>query len=221
MSAATATILLWICTEAGEGNIKMVDSALSTTPIIQARSLFETEALAFPPLPAAAAASLRAINERVFASRDLPAELYNLEIFSGEVLAGQRPADYSAFGIDGHGTNSWAVHYYNVEGPLALFVQLPWGGAYVDPDPAREVIRNAFGWAARIQDKAATLGKNGVIPPGWRLLVVASRFAQPGWIFVPPTVGDPEAMEWNRPPSLGSAVEGLLDDLAAGRTTIG
>src|SRR5213593_2695569 len=43
-------------------------------------------------------------------------------------------------GFDGHGTNSWAAHYDLIVKSLALFLQLPWGAAYTDPEPGRAEI---------------------------------------------------------------------------------
>lgn len=42
--------------------------------------------------------------------------------------------DYLLMGFDGHGLASRAMHYYLVQGPLALFLQLSWGHAFEDSD---------------------------------------------------------------------------------------
>ena len=41
--------------------------------------------------------------------------------------AGTEPvADYLLLGHAGHGIQSYAIHYYVVRGPLALFLQIGW-----------------------------------------------------------------------------------------------
>ena len=54
--------------------------------------------------------------------------MYMFEDYISEALIGTAP-DYVAFCHAGHGMNSYAINYHLVDGPLALFVQAPWGGA--------------------------------------------------------------------------------------------
>jgi hypothetical protein len=41
-------------------------------------------------------------------------------------------SDYLVIGHGGHGVNSYALSYYLVRGPLALFIDAMWGGAYTN-----------------------------------------------------------------------------------------
>src|SRR5262249_27867933 len=149
-------------------------------------AMFAGEDLRFPPVPPALTVSLQKAGEHVFATRELAQTPYLLERFRGEVYRDANVPDYAVVGFDGHGINSWAVHYYLVEKALALFVQLAWGGAYTDAREARTSIADAFEWAERLQERVRQASEQGLIPPGWRLLVVASEFAQPGWAWLPP-----------------------------------
>jgi hypothetical protein len=88
--------------------------------------------------------------------------------------------DGVVFGHAGHGVNSWAMHYYLVHGPLALLVQLLWGGAYTDHAAAAARIGLAFEACARL------ILADGLqrLPPRPRLVVVESDLhgRQVGWL---------------------------------------
>ena len=56
--------------------------------------------------------------------------------------------EYVAVGHAGHGINSYAMHYFLVYGPVALFAQLPWGGAYMDSTETARVIRSVSSTSA-------------------------------------------------------------------------
>jgi hypothetical protein len=107
-------------------------SATSPSPADEARESFARERLPLPPLHEHLAARLAAAADRVFASRQLAYGPYSLGPFLHELETGD-PGEYAVVGFDGHGMNSWAAHYYLVQPGLALFLQLPWGGAYHDP----------------------------------------------------------------------------------------
>jgi hypothetical protein len=198
----------------------MSDVTAAPSTIAQARALFAAEELPFPPLTERFASALREESPHLFATRASEAPPYNLEVFSLEIQQDPAVPDYAVVGFDGHGTNSWAVHYYLVEGALALFVQLPWGGAYVDADEGRRTITAAFTWADKLQADVARARAQGLIPQGWRLLVVASQFAPAGWAFVPPAPAEPEAVAWHDGAGLRRAVDSALADLFAGRTKL-
>ena len=95
----------------------------------QARALFTAEGLPFPELPPTLAGQMQPFGELLFGTRDPETGPYALDVFRDAVYE-QPVTDYALLGFDGHGINSWALHYYLVQGPLALFIQLPWGGAY-------------------------------------------------------------------------------------------
>src|SRR5262249_35092142 len=107
------------------------------------------------------------------------------------------------------------------EDGLALYVQLPWGGAYTEPDQARPAIGVAFTWAAQLQDQTRRARGEGLIPPGWRLVVVVSRFAQPGWAWGPPPRRGAAAIDWHRRRDPKPDVDAALADLFAGRAKLG
>ena len=198
----------------------MSDVTAASSTIERARALFAAEQLPFPPLPERFAATLREESQHLYVTRSLEAGPYNLEIYSLEIQQEPAVPDYAVVGFDGHGINSWAVHYYLVEGALALFIQLPWGGAYVDADEGRRTVTAAFTWADKLQADVQRARQQGLIPEGWRLLVVASQFAAAGWAWVPPAPNDPEAVAWQDEAGLRRAVDSALADLFAGRAKL-
>ena len=49
--------------------------------------------------------------------------------------------DFVAVSHAGHGANSYALSYFLVDGPLALFLQTAWGGVFTDPEKAESTWR--------------------------------------------------------------------------------
>ena len=193
--------------------------AAGDQPASTAHDLFARESLPDPPVPAHLAASLRAEGDIVFTTRPLTASPYDLDWFAAEVESGPGPAPYAVVGFDGHGINSWAAHCYVVDAAIALFIQLPWGGAYLDVEPAREDIVDMFAWGQRLQAMLAQALRDGKIPAGWRLQVVASRYTQPGWRWLVPG-RDNAATPLNPAGGMKATLEQLVDEILAGRQAL-
>ena len=49
-------------------------------------------------------------------------------------------------------------------------MQLPWGGAYGEPDEERKAIARAFAWVSRVAERTRAAGAAGRIQPGARLV---------------------------------------------------
>ena len=183
-------------------------------PTESAQALFEADELPFPPMPAALAAALKPQAAGWFATRAVASSPYDIDHFLAEVEARPGPEDYALVGFDGHGSNSWAVHFYLVTPGLALFIQLPWGGAYVDPVPARAEIAALFDWAEALQSRLHKATAAGKIPPGRRLQVAASRFGRAGWRWLD-AGQEAGATPWNPSAGMKAALLKALDDLIA------
>ena len=109
-----------------------------------ARAWMEEDGLDLPPVPDSLAPSFRKRGwDKAFASSPFQASPYRWLPYL-EREAGTPKRDYVLLALDGHGINSWALHYFLVLGPLRVFLQLPWGGAYNDARADRRVIRGAF-----------------------------------------------------------------------------
>jgi hypothetical protein len=183
------------------------------------QTLFERERLPFPPVPKHLAASLQQQGQAWFSTSLLQATPYDMDHFLAEIEDDSGLPEYAVVGFDGHGTNSWAAHYYLVSDAVALFIQLPWGGAYLDVEPARAEIADLFGWAAELQSKLQIAHERRLIPDGWRLQVAASRFGQAGWRWL--AAGrDNAALPWNSPGGMKATIQQALDDILGGKQVL-
>ncbi|GKT15626.1 hypothetical protein AVHY2522_08775 [Acidovorax sp. SUPP2522] len=185
-----------------------------------ALTLFADEGLPFPPVPALLLASMTQQGAAWFATRPVASTPYDLHHFLDEVETQPDVADYAVVGFDGHGTNSWAVHFYLVQKGIALFIKLPWGGAYLEPEPARARITEMFEWAVAVQSQLQRAESAGKIPPGTRLHVAASRFDHAGWRWVGVEQSAAET-PWNPAGGMRAAVLQEFEAVIAGRALAG
>jgi hypothetical protein len=190
-------------------------SSAASPAAATAQALFEREHLPQPPVPASLVAQLRPRGPNLFATRELRTSPYDISHYLAELQTTPTLPDYAVVGFDGYGTNSWAMHCYVVSGAVALFIQLPWGGAYTAADEARADIADIFDWAARTQAKMQVACQQGKMPPGWRLQVAASRIGRAGWRWLSPD-RDNAGTPWNAPAGMKARLHQLLDDIALG-----
>src|SRR4051794_27307400 len=154
-----------------------------------ALELFEDRlGLPLPPIPRRFAGSLRTLGPAFFATRADPPDLYAAEGFLVDLACD--PEDYLAFGQIGHGVNAWAMHYALVDGPLALYVQIPWGGAYADNALAGREVARAFARCAAL----ITASRLAALPPEQRLVAVESGLASDSRWGLVPRACDAEAL---------------------------
>ncbi|CAM3716805.1 hypothetical protein [Paracidovorax anthurii] len=188
----------------------------SESALPAAQAMFEGERLPFPPVPAPLAAALQQQGPGWFATRPVASSPYGFDHFLAEVEAHPDLPDYAVVGFDGHGTNSWAVHFYLVGPGIALFIQLPWGGAYLEPEPARAEIADLFAWAEALLTRVRRAEAARKIPQGMRLQVAASRFGHAGWRWLG-AGQDVATVPWNPSGGMKAAMLQELDDVIAGR----
>lgn len=139
-------------------------------PWAAAQAFFADQGLPFPPLPPALSADLQPAKPHLFATCAVEHSAFDVELWIGAVDANAAPR--ALLGVDGRGFNSWAMHYFLVDGPLALFVQCPWGGAFGDAGRDAERVKAAFAACGPLQEAAARALHEGRAPIGRRLLVV-------------------------------------------------
>lgn len=171
---------------------------------------FESEGLPFPPVPPALRASVRSLSSWVYGTRSDARELHELAWFVEEAEHGQA-APYVMLGHAGYGFNSWAIHFYVVQPPLALFIQSQWGGVFVDRREATRELTARFALAATLMEAAQQARQTGALPPPARLFVVVSDFYGSRW----KTVADDEdaaTIPWNES---ATALQDALDWIRA------
>lgn len=180
-----------------------------------ARELLLTEGLSFPPMPIGMASKLRKQSPFTYATGELKSPPYALEVHVNQFLRSSEPQDFAVLSMDGHGTNSWAFHYFLVHGPLALFVQLPWGGAYTDASQARAEIDHILTWSESLPVRLATLKDRMLIDPEKKLLIVLSRYSRSGWAWVTPPESDLQDIAWNSGDRMLRHIDAELEAMAA------
>ena len=134
--------------------------------------LFEHEGLPLPPLPEAMLDDLVLIRPWLVGTREGTPGPYALDWFVRDAVKDEPPA-YLLLGHDGHGVNSVAMHYYLVTGRLALFLQISWGGAYMDKAGRNAAVAAGFAAASRLIE-AARRAEPELVRSDRRLVVVAS-----------------------------------------------
>lgn len=144
------------------------------TDIEKAKQLFRSAGLAFPTIPQELAVQLRELKPWLFSTRTVEIEIspYNLHDHVREVKVSQ-VKDYAVLSHSGHGINSYAIHHYIVQGSLCLFLQLGWGGVYMDEKETTTQIRECFSMADQIV-QASQIAR---FEPGQRMIIVGSDFS--------------------------------------------
>lgn len=144
----------------------------------RARAQFSGAGLPVPAIPAPLAGKLAEREVWVFSTRTLDVSPYELDHYVAEVEAGG-VQDYAVLAHAGHGCNSYAIHYYLVNGPLRLFLQLAWGGAYGNREEDASRIGACFDLADRI---GAAVQAGGVLDSKGHLKIVGSDFYGSYWV---------------------------------------
>lgn len=174
--------------------------------LADARRTFEQAGLPLPPVPERFASSLRKISGWCFSTRQIdPMVMYMFDTYLHEAVAGQ-VSDYVAFSHAGHGTNSYALNYYLVHGPLVLAVQAPYGGVYMSDEDTRMAIEQLHRCGALI-DAVERAKAGGLSAKPGRLCVFESTlrglFAW-GWLNQP-VANEDEARSWLEGHRVGNA----------------
>jgi hypothetical protein len=141
----------------------------------EARLLLHGAGLDLPPIPAALASRLKRRGDWCYASRAVTRWPYLIEDYVAERTRGRRN-DYVLLAHAGHGVNSYALHYYLVQPSVSLFLQVAWGGAYMNAAETTAAVNEIFGLARKLLDASKEAARGGHRRPPNDLLVVASSF---------------------------------------------
>lgn len=155
------------------------------------KSTLRRERLPMPAVPQALQSRVEKLQDWTWGTRPPVFALYDIAAFVSEAETGH-VEDYFLLGQDGYGTNSWFLHCYVSFGPVSIFIQAPWGGAYADARLARDGVQRRFAVLERLLQTAEQALLTGAALPG-RLLVQQSSTLPPRWAWAVP--GQP--VEWN------------------------
>lgn len=182
----------------------------------QAERLFRDAGLSMPPVPPALAHNIRMIQPWCFATRDInPQTMYMFDHYVQQALTGSAP-DYLAFAHGGHGANSYALTYHLVDGALAVFAQVLWGGVYTDTEQARAEIQQLFSEVGSLISAAESARDQQALPPRGRLIVCESPMRDVlawGWLD-DPLANPAAAASWMQEKSSRAGAEGLFEKAA-------
>jgi hypothetical protein len=144
------------------------------------RALFRKRGLILADLPGPLAAAMQERSRWCFATRPLPTHPYGHQHYIDEAVDGTVP-DYAIIAHAGHGLNSSGILYFLVHGPLALFIKVAWGGAFMDNVVCTANANRAFSLATALGTAATLSPRLQGAAPGERLIVVASDLTESRW----------------------------------------
>jgi hypothetical protein len=118
-------------------------------------------------------------------------DMYSFSKYPMEAILGET-GDYVAIGHVGHGTNSYAITYQLVYGPIACFVQSAWGGIYMDTEAATARTRRKLEKCSELVKLAERRASRSP-----RLIVMDADFSEIRLSeFLPSSLDPIKAKEW-------------------------
>jgi hypothetical protein len=143
-------------------------------------ALLAESGVAMPPMPADARTRLKEREEWCFCTRGFKLPPSELMHFVRKAIAGVSP-DYVLIARAGHGVGSSALHYFLVQGPLQLFLQIGWGGGSAEKERSTVLINECFALAHRLVGAIPEALRRGRLPRQGRITVVGSNLGDGFW----------------------------------------
>jgi len=144
--------------------------------VATARATLAKEGLILPPIPADLSGNFAERGPWNFATAAAPQDSpYMFEDYVQRVSS-QAGNDFVALQHDGHGINSYGLHYVLVWGPLRLFLQLGYGGVYMNVEATKIHINKCFKLAHELVDAVTTAREAGRLSTSDPLVIAASDF---------------------------------------------
>ncbi len=163
--------------------------------------------LPMPVIPAGLQTRVEKLRDWAWGSRAEVFPLYDIQSWVAEAAEAQ-PEDYFLLGQDGYGTNAWYLHCYVSVGPVSIFIQAPWGGAYTELKAALDGIQRRYAVLERLLQTAEKASLSGATLPG-RLVIQQSSVLPPRWAWV--VAGAP--VQWQE--EFANAMTPALESLQA------
>jgi len=132
-----------------------------------------------PPMPDAAEARLKERAEWCFSTRAFKESPYDLRHYARKAIAGASP-DYVLVARVGQGVNSFAMHYFLVQGPLQVFLQIAWGGQ-VGHERSTALVNECFASAHELVAVVPQALRAARLAQAGRLTVVGSDLVESFW----------------------------------------
>ncbi|OED45601.1 hypothetical protein ACH42_04955 [Endozoicomonas sp. (ex Bugula neritina AB1)] len=137
-----------------------------------------SEGFPCPPVPHHHAQKLHSCGHHSYFTTEpsLPA-LYHHNYYFQSLLSGTA-TELSAFGVSGHGFNTSAMHFYLVDGPLAVLLQDP---IPLEPDHWCEKLQEEYQAISVLAIICEDALHQGVIKEGEKLVICRSLTQTPQW----------------------------------------
>jgi len=135
--------------------------------------------LSMPPLPAGAEARLKEREDDWFSTRAFKESPASMQHYVRKAITGVSP-DYVLVARVGRGTAACAIHYFLVQAPLQIFLQLACGSR-PGQDRATLAINECFELTHELVAAVPRALRSGRLPAAGRLTVVASDRTDSFW----------------------------------------
>ena len=142
-------------------------------------ALLAEAGLTMPPMPDGADARLKERGEWCYSTRSLKESPLNLQHYVRKAIAGASP-DYVLVARVGHGADSCAMHYFLVQGPLQVFLQVGRGSPAAGGRSTTSV-NECFALAHELVAAVPHALGAGRLPRAGRLTVVGSDLIESFW----------------------------------------
>lgn len=136
--------------------------------------------LAMPPMPADAEDRLKERDDRCFCTRALKVPPSDVTHYARKAIGGASP-DYVLVAQAADGLPRAAIHYFLVQGPLQIFLQIGWTEDQVERSRAAGLVNDCFALADRLVTAVPQALRLGRLAREGRLTVVGSEFRESFW----------------------------------------
>ena len=141
----------------------------------RARSLFAEAGLPFPAIPAEFVPDFREVDNWHFEANAPQGHPYNLHKYTRLARLASLN-NYVVLAHAGHGVNSYAIHYFLVQKPLCVFLQIGWGGVYMDASKAVALLKRCFDLVEELVSATQAATARGRLNTDDRIVVTSSDF---------------------------------------------
>ena len=146
----------------------------------RAEALLAEAGLMMPPMPEMAEARLKEREDDCFSTRTFKESPANLLHYVRKAIGGVSP-DYVLVALGRDGRTADALHFFLVQGPLQLFLQIGWGGAGAARERATALVNDCFALAHQLVEAVPHALRKGRLAPTGRLTVVGSDLGESFW----------------------------------------
>jgi hypothetical protein len=143
-------------------------------------ALLSEAGLTMPPMPADAESRLKEREEWCFSTRGFKVSPFDLLHHVRKAIGDASP-DYVLVARAGSGPNREAMHYFLVQGPLQVFLQVGWGKTSNEQDRATKLTSECFALAHDLVAAVPQTLRRGRLSREGRLTVVGSDLGESFW----------------------------------------